>query len=693
MSFGKWTLFVLFLFNVLTAVSQTIVLEGYVFESGNRGYLNQVKINILNKSGVLITDTTKTNKEGFFKATLPASGEYQVTAAKDVFFSKTATVKATAGEKAFIQIELDRKPGYLFDVTLAENNEYKDSTGTRMKNAVQGARIEIYNNTKKKSELVLNQYKQPNFQFTFEQGNHYTVLIRKQGYFNKRLEAYVNVKGCILCFDGLESVRPGIADNLTNQNSMGTLLANIELKKITVNNGLSLNNIYYEPSSATLGKAALKELDKLIPILRDNPHVAVEIGSHTDARGDATLNLQLSQERAETVVYYLVTKGELEPSRILAKGYGKAKIMNHCKDGVECTEAEHKENRRTTLMVTNFDENNEANQRTLENILREEEMSRMLKEVQNQEVVAYKSEESSPATAASTKILPKQTDKQSTKILPADEPFMSPDKTTIQTKSTAKVTKEAATKITPQKDMAASATKKTMNEAAQTTAKIKPVQEAAQKTITDAISDADAIEEEALNRESTMPAPPVEPIMRNENGQLIKKNGKSTSIKNVPPSKIKPASEGKEKIKPSDINGETEVENPIVVAPTTNYANKTPNVEKKQATAPSKPKAHKILPSNSQNVAQETTAKIGALPQGFTGFSIQVGSATGNLPDSHVIFKHFKEVIVEEKKDGTKAYLVGAFQTYEDCLSYMKTNILPFFPNARTVAFKDGNWF
>jgi outer membrane protein OmpA-like peptidoglycan-associated protein len=525
-------------------------------------------------------------------------------------------------------------------------------------------------------------------------------LIRKQGYFNKRLEAYVNVKGCILCFDGLESVRPGIADNLTNQNSMGTLLANIELKKIAMNNGLSLNNIYYEPSSASLGKAALKELDKLIPILRDNPHVSVEIGSHTDARGDATLNLQLSQERAETVVDYLITKGELEPSRILAKGYGKTKIINQCKDGIECTEAQHKENRRTTLMVTNFDENSEANQRTLENILREEEMSRMLKEVQNQEVVAYKNEESSPETATSTKILPKETDKQATKILPTDEPFMSPDKTTVQTKSTAKVTKEATTKITAQKEIAESATKKTIKEATQATAKIKPMQEAAQKTITDAISDADAIEQEALNREGTMQAEPVEPIMRNENGQPIKKNGKSTSIKNVPPSKIKPASEGKEKIKPSDINGETVVENPIISAPTTNYANKTPNTEKNQAvaapkTVPSKPKAHKILPSNNPNAAQaqESIAKIGALPQGFTGFSIQVGNATGDLPDSHVIFKHFKEVMVEEKKDGTKAYLVGAFQTYEDCLSYMKTNILPFFPNARTVAFKDGNWF
>jgi outer membrane protein OmpA-like peptidoglycan-associated protein len=649
MRIATFTLLILFFFNVLSAYSQTIVLEGYVFESGNRGYLNQAKITVLNnRGGILITDTIKTNKVGFFRATLPAAGEYRITASKDVFFSKDATLTAKQGEKAFIQIELDRKPGYLFDVTLAENNEYRDSTGTRMKDAVQGARIEIYNNTKKKSELVLDHYKQPTFQYTFEQGNHYTVLIRKKGFFNKRLEAYVNVKGCILCFDGLESVRPGVADNLTNHNSMGTLLANIELKRIKVNNGLSLENIYYEPSSVSLNKAALKELDKLIPILRDNPHVSVELGSHTDSRGDAQLNLALSQQRAQTVVDYLVTKGELDPARIVAKGHGKSQIMNRCKDGVDCSEAEHKENRRTTLTVTDFDENNETNQRSLENILREEDMAKMLKEVQNQDVVQYQPENTDPnkvtLSSAPLKINPQDTPKESTKILPAEGDAYSSERANMQVKN---AKKHENTNHTT------------------TNTKILPPKEANN------------------TNEATQITPPAPPTMVTETGKPIKKNDHSTSIQNAPPSKVKPTTAPAMPTKPMEkLPEEVITPNREVIK----KIEKTPSDAKKI----NQPKPQIPIPSA---MPPETTAKIGALPQGFTGFSIQVGGATGELPASHTIFKHFKEVLVEEKNDGSKAYLVGAFQKYEDAQSYMKNNILPFFPNARVVAFKDGNWF
>jgi outer membrane protein OmpA-like peptidoglycan-associated protein len=667
MQFTKFIFLILLFLNVLSAHSQVIVLEGYVFESGNRGYLNQAKITILNnKGGILVTDTIRTNKAGFFKATLPAAGEYRVTAAKDVFFSKDAIITAIANQKAFLQMELDRKPGYLFDVTLAENNEYKDSSGTLMKDAVQGTRIEIFNNTKKKSELVLTDYKLPNFQFTFEQGNHYTVLIRKKGFFNKRLEAYVNVKGCILCFDGLESVRPGVADNLTNHNSMGTLLANIELKRIKINNGLALDNIYYEPSSYNLNKAALKELDKLIPILRDNPHVTVEIGSHTDSRGDDQLNLSLSQQRAQAVVDYLVEKGNLDPARVSAKGYGKTQIANHCKDGVECSEAEHKKNRRTTLAVTNFDENDETNQRSLENILREEDMAKLLKEVQDQDVVEHKSTENDDNTvtlsSAPLKITPQDATpegaKKSTKILPAEGDVFSSERANAQVKSA--------------KQQAATTAKKE-------TTKILP-------------------NNTATTTENTLPTSPVVPPIVTETTKPIKKNEASTSTKNAPPSKIKPTADAalpnqqptttvleEEKLPLKEVTKKIENQRPVTPKIDLKVPPAAPNASEPKKINQAKPK----IPV----ATQETTAKIGSLPQGFTGFSIQVGAATGDLPVSHAIFKQFKEVMVEEKNDGTKAYLVGAFQKYEDAQSYARNNILPFFPNARVVAFKDGNWF
>lgn len=62
------------------------------------------------------------------------------------------------------------------------------------------------------------------------------------------------------------------------------------------------------------------------PILRflhDHPEITLEIGSHTDARGSEKSNLKLSQKEAERIMRTLIAHG-VEPSRIIAKGYGES---------------------------------------------------------------------------------------------------------------------------------------------------------------------------------------------------------------------------------------------------------------------------------------------------------------------------------------------------------------------------------
>jgi len=76
----------------------------------------------------------------------------------------------------------------------------------------------------------------------------------------------------------------------------------------------------------------------------------VELGSHTDSRGSKQYNQELSQKRADAVVEYLVNKG-IDPERLIAKGYGESQPVNHCVDGVECTEEEYQRNRRTTFKI------------------------------------------------------------------------------------------------------------------------------------------------------------------------------------------------------------------------------------------------------------------------------------------------------------------------------------------------------
>lgn len=110
--------------------------------------------------------------------------------------------------------------------------------------------------------------------------------------------------------------------------------------------------IFYELDSARLTPASKTIIDeKLMPIMADS-RVNVEIMSHTDSRGNDDYNKSLSQQRAQSVVNYLVSKG-ISRSRLSARGFGESRLTNRCSNGVSCSEAQHQKNRRTEFRVIN----------------------------------------------------------------------------------------------------------------------------------------------------------------------------------------------------------------------------------------------------------------------------------------------------------------------------------------------------
>lgn len=110
--------------------------------------------------------------------------------------------------------------------------------------------------------------------------------------------------------------------------------------------------IYYELGSARLTTASKRTIEEtLVPMMSDSKS-SVEIMSHTDARGNDSFNQSLSQQRAQSVVNYLVSKG-ISRSRLSARGFGESRLKNRCANGVECSEAQHQQNRRTEFRVVN----------------------------------------------------------------------------------------------------------------------------------------------------------------------------------------------------------------------------------------------------------------------------------------------------------------------------------------------------
>ena len=132
-----------------------------------------------------------------------------------------------------------------------------------------------------------------------------------------------------------------------------TLFFEVPLKKIEIGKAIKLENIYYDLDKSFIRPDAAVELDKLVRILRDNPTIEIELGSHTDSRGSDSYNKSLSQRRADSAVEYIISKG-ISANRITAQGYGETALTNQCSNGVRCTKEEHQANRRTEFKVTKF---------------------------------------------------------------------------------------------------------------------------------------------------------------------------------------------------------------------------------------------------------------------------------------------------------------------------------------------------
>ncbi len=112
---------------------------------------------------------------------------------------------------------------------------------------------------------------------------------------------------------------------------------------------------FFDLGKSTLRPESFVELNKLFDFLVNNSTLSIEIGGHTDTRGDDKENLKLSNDRAKAVYDYVIAKG-IEAKRISFKGYGETKPVivdsEISKLSIEQErEAAHQSNRRTEYKI------------------------------------------------------------------------------------------------------------------------------------------------------------------------------------------------------------------------------------------------------------------------------------------------------------------------------------------------------
>lgn len=208
--------------------------------------------------------------------------------------------------------------------TSANLTVFKGKTVDALTKKAVEAVIEITDNkTGKVIERFTTNSATGKFLLSLESGANYGIAVKADGY---------------LFHSENFDIPQGSAYNLVNKT--------IELKNIKIGSKIALRNVFFDTGKSSLRPESNAELDRLVKLLKDVPGLKIELSGHTDNTGSAQGNITLSQDRAQAVLNYLVSKG-IAQGRLTAKGYGSSKPVatNDTNEGRQL-------NRRTEFEIT-----------------------------------------------------------------------------------------------------------------------------------------------------------------------------------------------------------------------------------------------------------------------------------------------------------------------------------------------------
>lgn len=134
--------------------------------------------------------------------------------------------------------------------------------------------------------------------------------------------------------------------DLPNDSEYNMVDKTIPLKNIAVGSKIALRNVFFETGKADIKSESNAELMRLVDLLQQVPGLEIELSGHTDDQGSDSFNMQLSQDRAEAVMNWLISKG-IDAGRLTAKGYGETVPI-----ASNSTATGRAENRRTEFLIT-----------------------------------------------------------------------------------------------------------------------------------------------------------------------------------------------------------------------------------------------------------------------------------------------------------------------------------------------------
>lgn len=273
-----------------------------------------------------------TNGNGQSLLDLEAEKNYLLLVSKPAYQTQELMLSASRlRENRPVVVRLKPRNCLVFDGKIANGQNGK---------GIPNARIRLYNRTTGEEEWLESNL-EGRFSGCLSRESEYEVSARKEGY-----EA-----GDVR----ISTVNLGNNRSLVAEVRLRPVSNNVFHQPIKEGTVIVLRNIYYDFNKSAIRKGEARELMALAKMMKLYPSMEIELTAHTDSRGEADYNLELSLRRATSAKEFLVRQG-IAAGRIAAIGFGEGRVRNHCRDGVPCSEEEHQFNRRTEVRVTHIDE-------------------------------------------------------------------------------------------------------------------------------------------------------------------------------------------------------------------------------------------------------------------------------------------------------------------------------------------------
>jgi len=173
--------------------------------------------------------------------------------------------------------------------------------------------------------------------FKTDPNKTYNVAGSRNAYEPNNIKFTTEAKGKVDQILYLTPIPPIAKEERVEQNRNGDLFVRIE-------------KVYFDFNKYNVNQDAAVVLNVLIDLMKKYPNSKIDISAHTDVRGSDEYNLELSINRAASVLEYMVSQG-IERNRLTSKGYGETKPINHCvKEGI-CDDHEYEINRRCEFQI------------------------------------------------------------------------------------------------------------------------------------------------------------------------------------------------------------------------------------------------------------------------------------------------------------------------------------------------------